>query len=186
MRAALGVAEDELLQLQPTRAIERKGLPDAVSLADGLDATLWITGPVEEGYDDSFRALVARARGRVIHRWPPGAWTMDDAYAACDYVSFPSHVEGFGLPMIEGAQHAKLLVARTYPVARDFARAGLRWIDVDSPSCVDDTRSFLNLTAPERADWLAHNQQVAAEWFSTDAARARLAAVLDSLIGGPG
>lgn len=179
MRSALGLVPNDVLQLQPTRAIERKGLPDAVALAGALGAVLWITGPAEEGYEPTLAELLARAPGRVIRGWPPGDWTMDDAYAACDLVSFPSHWEGFGLPMIETAQHRKLLVARTYPVATDFVRAGLRWVDVDSPAAVTDVQAFLRM--PD-SGWLDHNAMVAARAFGVDGARSRFAALLEECL----
>ena len=191
MRAAMGLGEAEVLQLQPTRAIARKGLPDAIAFAEGLGAVLWITGPTEEGYEETLATLLRAAKGRVIRGWPDAEpeppWTMDDAYAACDLVSFPSRWEGFGLPMIEAALHRKALVARMFPVAREFAEAGLRWIDIDGPDPVARAREALDPAARDStAAWLDHNVGVATTRYSDAAARDRLGDLLASMrLGSP-
>ena len=183
LRQALGVGGGEVLQLQPTRAIERKALPDAVALAEAMGAVLWITGPSEEGYEPMLAAILGAARCRVLRGWPAepahGAeWSMDDAYAACDFVSFPSRWEGFGLPMVEAALQRRPLVARTYPVAEEFAAVGLRWIDIDGPDPAAQMR--VQLESPDRA-WLDHNAEVATTHFSLEASRRRLSSLLTSM-----
>src|SRR5207244_6041677 len=67
-RAAFGFAPEDLVLLQPTRAIPRKNVPGAVAFANALallepDRTikLWVTGPAEDGFDDSFRRALAEA-----------------------------------------------------------------------------------------------------------------------------
>jgi hypothetical protein len=87
-RAELEVAERERLVLHPVRAIPRKDVPAAVALAEALDATYWLAGPAEDGYDDVLAEVLASARCRVVHRPPPGS--MADAYAACDVGAYPS------------------------------------------------------------------------------------------------
>ena len=55
-RARFGFAPVELVVLQPTRAIPRKGIAAGLGLVERLDAALdatpsyWLTGPAEDGY----------------------------------------------------------------------------------------------------------------------------------------
>ncbi len=87
-RVELAVGPRERLVVHPVRAIERKGIPSAIALAAALDATYWLVGPAEDGYDATLEELLRDAPCRVIHRPSPGS--MADAYAACDAVVFPS------------------------------------------------------------------------------------------------
>jgi glycosyltransferase involved in cell wall biosynthesis len=172
-RALLGVADDERLLLQPTRAIERKGVPAAVRLAEAIGATYWLLGPAEEGYGPETARILGGASCRAI--WDPERLdvTAADAYAACDAVAFPSTWEGFGNPTVESAIFRRPLAIGDYPVAREIAAYGFRWFPADEP---EPLRAFLDDPDPTLLD---HNAAVAREYFSLDALRVRLAALLE-------
>jgi glycosyltransferase involved in cell wall biosynthesis len=136
-REAFGFAPDEVVLLQPTRAIPRKNVPGAVSFANELahlDAgtrfRFWITGPVEDRFDDGFRRALAEAEMPVsVGRAPTAA----DAYAAADLVLFPSTWEGFGNPVIESIAHRKPIVVGSYPVLDEIEAFGVNLLSVHDP-----------------------------------------------------
>jgi glycosyltransferase involved in cell wall biosynthesis len=162
-RAALGLGEEELLVLQPTRAIPRKNVPGGVLFARSLEATYWLLGPAEDGYGPELERILSRAALPVLRGMPEGR-SMADAYAAADVVVLPSTFEGFGNPSIESALHRRPLAIGAYPVATELRRFGFSWFDAGDPA----------KGAREAARWLAspdprmldRNETVAKERFS--------------------
>ena len=169
-RQDLGIARDELLFLHPTRAIERKNIPEAMSLAAKLQATYWLTGDAEQDYAPVLEQLVVRSSVRVIRR------PVDepaDAYAACDAVVFPSTWEGFGNPPLEAALHRRPAAVGRYPIACELMeRFGFRWFPTDDPAPL---RSWL---ANPDVETLDHNEELVRTHFSPEYLRTALAVVL--------
>jgi glycosyltransferase involved in cell wall biosynthesis len=172
-RELVGVAPGRRLLLQPTRAIPRKNVPAGLAMAEALGADYWLTGPDEDGYGPELERLLAAA-GCPVHRRIPAGLTMDDAYAACDAVVFPSTWEGFGAPLIEASLRRRPLAVGDYPVAAELAAFGFRWFPADDPASL---RAFLDRPDPAL---LASNQAVALRHFSLDALTGQLADLLRS------
>ncbi|HEX5587804.1 MAG TPA: glycosyltransferase [Acidimicrobiia bacterium] len=136
-RAAFGFAPDDLVLVQPTRAIPRKNVPGAIAFAAELAPTfpgrgvrLWITGPAEDRYGDVFDRLVADSPVPItVGRAPSAA----DAYAAADLVVFPSTWEGFGNPVIESIAHRRAVAVGDYPVLQELREFGVELLSVDDP-----------------------------------------------------
>jgi len=180
-RAALGIERDELLVLQPTRALPRKNVPGGIALAEALGATYWLLGPAEDGFGPELDRLLGAARCRVLHG--PGTTAartrVEDAYAACDVVVLPSSAEGFGNPALESAVYRKPLCIGPYPVADELARFGFDWFALDEAQRLADW-----LAEPD--DLLERNLAVARRHFSLEDLPARLAPVLGDLgVRGP-
>ena len=170
-RAALDVAPEQRLLLQPTRAIPRKNVAAGIALAQAVDAVYWLTGPAEEGYGSQLADLLAQARCPVRRGLPRGL-RMADAYAAADAVVLPSTWEGFGLPLIESALAGRPLAVSDYPVAREVARLGFVWFPVEDPAPLAAW-----FTDPDPA-LLASNRALARRHFGPDALTGRLAETL--------
>ncbi|HET8601160.1 MAG TPA: glycosyltransferase [Segeticoccus sp.] len=146
-RDALGFGPDDLVVLQPTRAIERKNVPGGLSFATALQRELpdrhvryWLTGPAEDGYGPTLDALV---RGAAVPVTIGRVGDVADAYAAADVVVFPSTWEGFGNPLVEATIARRLVVAGPYPVRDELAAIGLA-----APSLDDVDTVVRRLRAP--------------------------------------
>jgi len=132
-RASLGIAPDELMFLQPTRIIQRKGIEHAIELTRrvGLKARLIISHAAgDEGTDYEQRVrefarlldvnvnfesdLVQDERGLT----PDGRkiYTLADIYPQADLVTYPSSIEGFGNAFIEAVYYNRPLVVNNYSI----------------------------------------------------------------------
>jgi glycosyltransferase involved in cell wall biosynthesis len=180
-RAALRVADETRLLVQPTRALARKGVDLGLALAEAVGGVYWLLGPAEDGYGPELDRLVRGAACPVLLGSPAPGNTLPvaDAYAACDAVLLPSLWEGFGNPSVESATHRRPLAIGPYPVAAELAAFGFEWFGTSDPSALAAW-----LEAPDE-QLLEHNQRVAARHFNLADLPARLASVLERVPGLP-
>ena len=165
---------DGRVLLHPVRAIPRKDVATGLRLAEALDATYWLTGPAEDGYEDELAGLLREASCPVRMGL---AVSAAEAYASCDAVAFPSLLEGFGNPVIESAFARRPLAVRRYPVlVADLEPYGFRWFD---PADAAGLAAFLD--EPDRG-LLDHNESIARSNFGLDRLPGELSAVLERVL----
>ena len=142
MRAMLGLRPGELFVLQPTRVIARKGIELSLELLQRLrrPAQLVIShhaGDEGPAYQQRLHDVAAQmgvtinfAGDRfddVRRRGPAGEkiYSLHDAYAMADLVTYPSLLEGFGNALLETFYFQKPVVVNNYDVyAADIGPLG--------------------------------------------------------------
>lgn len=166
-RLDLGFGAEDVVVLQPTRAIPRKDVGRGVGLAEELAVELsgkrvryWLTGPAEDGFAAALAAILGAARISTLHRRIENA---ADAYAAADLVVMPSRWEGFGNPVVEAMIAYRPVAAAQYPVLRELVALGLQVLPVDDPAVV---AAFLEV--PDPAVLLENRAVVARELALAD------------------
>jgi len=167
IRDEMGLGDD-LVLLQPTRAIPRKNIEGGLRFAGAVAERFadravryWITGPAEDGYEDEFARLVDDAPVPVL---VGRASRATDAYAAADLVVFPSTWEGFGNPVVESIAARRMIAVAEYPVL-DEITAGLEVLSIDDP---DGAVAWLTSPAEERDAQLVANETTARSRFSIE------------------
>ena len=170
-RARVEVAARERLVLLPSRALARKNVAGALRLCGYLDATLWLLGPAEDGYDAELDSLLAATSARVVHRGLEGL-SIHDAYAACDVVVMSSTWEGFGNPGLESVTHRRPLALYPYPVAEEIRGHGFTFFDLE------DVAGLARFLATPDEAVLAANLAVARRDFNLADLPGRLEVVL--------
>lgn len=175
-RRALGFADDEVVVLQPARAIPRKNVPAAIDYVRALAPLVaprpvryWLTGPAEDGYQPVLDELLAGCPVPVTLGLGP---SPADAYAAADVVVFPSTVEGFGNPVIETIVARRPLVVGHYPVLAEILAHGFELFALDEPEAI------AKLLADPDPDLLDRNLARAREHYSLDDLPRRIDAAL--------
>jgi glycosyltransferase involved in cell wall biosynthesis len=164
VRKAFNLEDDELLVLQPTRIVKRKGIEHAIELVRrlGMKAKLVIShASGDEGYDYELRVkeysklmdvntifvsdIISEHRGftedgRKIY-------TLNDVYPHADLVTYPSTYEGFGNAFLEAVYFKKPIVVNTYSIyAMDIKPKGFSVIEIDgyvTDEAVRKTRKIL-------------------------------------------
>jgi glycosyltransferase involved in cell wall biosynthesis len=198
LRTELGMRDDALLVVQPTRVVPRKGIELAIELVGRLgdpEAVLLITSPAgDEGTDYlvTLERLADRWNVRLRYaadRFAPDhegkrinpAHSLSDAYLAADLITYPSLYEGFGNALVEALFYGSPVVVNRYSVYdADIRPLGLRMIEIDgavTDATVAEVRTVL--ADPERRDRDAsHNFRVGREHLGYDVLRRALPELL--------
>ena len=124
-RHTIGLAEDDILFLQPTRVVPRKGIEHAIGLIAALrnpKCKLVITHESGDEGDEYQSALAEMAENQGVDLRFAANWVGDlrdqtedgrktydlgDAYAHADFITYPSIYEGFGNALIEAFYYRK-------------------------------------------------------------------------------
>ena len=199
-RQDIGLDDDDLLILQPTRVVSRKGIEHSIELTRRVDhrrAKLVVThGTSDEGHSYLKRiqeyaelmgvelilagSHVSASRGTASDgRKMYGVW---DAYQNADLVTYPSTYEGFGNAFLETMYYKKPIVCNRYSIYRtDIEPYGFRAIVMDgypTDQVVEEMNQVLTNDAL-RLKMVEHNYGVAKEYFSYARAKMELAAILN-------
>ena len=164
VRKSLGIEDDELFILQPTRVVKRKGIEHAIELVHrlGKKAKLVIShASGDEGYDyeqrvkDYSRLLNVNTRfvSNIINekrgytKEGRKIYTLDDIYPHADLVTYPSTFEGFGNAFLEAVYFKKPIVVNKYSIyTYDIEPKGFLAIEIDgfvTEDAVRKTRDVL-------------------------------------------
>jgi len=203
-RKEIGLKEDDILILQPTRVVARKGIEHAVDLTRRLRdprAKLVLSHPAgDEGdaYVQMLRERIEDAQIEVcfiadrvgLRRGvnPDGKkiYTLFDVYPHADLVTYPSLYEGFGNAFLEAIYFGKPVMVNTYAVySRDIAPLGFKTITMRqlvSRNVVELAKRALTNEAL-RKEWAETNYRLALKYFSYTVARRKLLARLANLFG---
>ncbi len=198
LRHELGIYDQHLLFVQPTRVVPRKGIELAIELVAGLGvpgSVLLITSPAGDEGHGYLNSLLDQAHSSGVELlYQPGrfhsssasrpnavAHSLADAYLAADVITYPSLYEGFGNALIESVFFRKLTVVNRYSVYdADIRPLGFRFVELNgevTDEAVDQLRSALADRSQSRAD-ADLNFKLAAEHFSYDRLRRELRELL--------
>ncbi|MCB0201711.1 MAG: glycosyltransferase family 4 protein [Anaerolineae bacterium] len=159
LRAALGLTDQHLLILQPTRVVPRKGIELAIELVRRLrepvirarlqdkEAVLVLTHRAGDEGLGYLHELQEQAHGAGVpflydaDLFAPTAGMIDgqkvyslwDAYVHADFVTYPSLVEGFGNALIETLYFRLPALVNRYDVYKaDISPKGFDLVEIDA------------------------------------------------------
>jgi len=194
VRAALGVEEDELFVLQPTRVVRRKGIEHAIELVHrlGMKAKLVIShasGDEGDTYEQRLKEYsklmnvntvfvpdIINEKRELTHDGRK-VYTLGDIYPHADLVTYPSLFEGFGNAFLEAVYYRKPIVVNTYSIyTKDIKPKGFSAIELDgyvTQASIEKARKVLK--DPELCKSMVdQNYDVAKRFFSYSFLQRRL------------
>jgi len=203
VRRSLGVADDELLILQPTRVVKRKGIEHAIELVHrlGMKAKLIIShASGDEGHDYERRvreysklmkvdtyfvsSIINEQRGKTKNGRK--VYTLEDIYPHADLVTYPSNFEGFGNAFLEAIYFCRPIVVNTYSIyAIDIKPKGFSVIELDgyvTDEAVDLTKKILTDPAL-RKKMVTHNYETAKKYYSYSVLEKKLRNLISDCTG---
>jgi len=186
VRRALGIEDDVLFVLQPTRVVQRKGIEHAIEMVHrlGRKAKLIIShASGDEGHDYEQRLVEysklmnvdtvfvsdiineqrgLTAGGRKIY-------TLEDIYPYADLVTYPSTFEGFGNAFLEAIYFRKPIVVNAYSIyTKDIKPKGFSVIEIDgyvTSQAVEKAKQILD--NPDLCQAMVdHNYELGKKFFS--------------------
>jgi glycosyltransferase involved in cell wall biosynthesis len=203
LRPRLGISKSQLLVLQPTRIIQRKGIEHAIELVGrlGSDAVLVIShasGDEGDSYATRLRnfaeqmnvktifasALIAESRG--VDDQGQKLYSLADIYHQADLVTYPSAYEGFGNAFLEGVFYHKPMVVQNYTVySVDILPKGFHMIEFDdyvSDETVEEVKEVLS-NSTLRSEICQRNFELARLYYSYPTLRYKLKALIANAFG---
>ena len=194
-RAEMGLGPDDVMILQPTRVVPRKGIEHAVNLLKMLGDPKYKLVVTHEAGDEGleYRTMLAEyARqsgvdlrffatrvGDVRQLTSDGkkVYTLEDIYPHAALVTYPSLYEGFGNAFLEAVYFRKPVLVNRYAIFhRDIEPKGFQVPVMEgflTHEVVDEVRRILE-DADYRKKMVDHNYRIASRHFSYDELRRRL------------
>ncbi len=204
MRSEIGLSPDDVLLLQPTRVVPRKGIEHSISLVAQLKnpkCKLVVSHESGDEGDEYLTALtdLALHQGvdlRFIHArvgdrrekdsGGQKVFTLADAYAIADFITYPSLYEGFGNALLEAFYFKKPVLVNRYSIfVTDIEPRGFEVIKMDgflTRDVVDSVRLVLE-DAEYRDGIVNHNYELCKAFFSYSVLRRKLRTLVTNVTG---
>ena len=204
MRTELGLEADDILLLQPTRVVPRKGIEHSISLVAQLKnpkcklvvshesgdegdeyLTVLTELAVNQGVDLRFIHTRVGERRRTDDQGHK-IYTLGDAYAIADFITYPSLYEGFGNALLEAFYYRKPVLVNRYSIfVADIEPRGFEVIKMDgflTRDVVDSVRLVLE-DIDYRERMVSHNYELCKAFFSYSVLRRKLRALVTNFTG---
>ncbi|TWT46807.1 glycosyltransferase family 4 protein [Botrimarina hoheduenensis] len=203
-RQAIGVAPDDILFLQPTRVVPRKGIEHAISLLAALKnpkCKLVVSHESGDEGDEYLHALREMAESQGVDlRYVPNrigeerdtnatgekVYLLADAYLHADFITYPSLYEGFGNALIEAFYYRQPVLVNRYSIfVSDIEPKGFDVITMNgylTKSVVNKVRRVIEDPEHRRA-MVDRNFDLGKRFFSYAVLRRKLRALVTNVTG---
>lgn len=200
-RKTIGLKSEDILILQPTRIVRRKGIELAIELIKKLNDErfkLVVThhpGDEGMGYFNWLKTVAKESKVKVYwvfnqistHRNKKDKrkiYSLWDAYLDTDFVTYPSLYEGFGNALLEAIYFKLPVLVNRYSVYKEDIRPkGFDFVEIDREITDDTVRRVSNiLKNPELKKKIVNkNYKIATKYFSYELLEKRLTTLINKV-----
>ena len=200
------IESDEILILQPTRIVPRKGIELSIELCSRIQertkekiclVVSHLAG--DEGMDYYYQLLDLSERLKVKVIWAgerigefrglnssgEKLYKLWDVYPHADFVTYPSLYEGFGNALLETFYFSKPVLVNRYPVFKDdIEPCGFKVVSMDSEITDEVVSETIDLILDKNltGQWTQLNYDLCMENFSYKVLRNSLENILNELM----
>ncbi len=204
LRQRIGLQPDDIMLLQPTRVVPRKGIEHSIALIAQLrDPRFKLVvshEPGDEGLDyrDALDELAEHSGVdmRFVHtelgsesprnRHGASVASLAEVYSAADLVTYPSLYEGFGNALLEAFYYRKPVLVNRYAIfIADIEPKGFKVITMDgflTRSVLEQVRHVIS-DDEFRREVVDHNYELGKAFFSYSVLRRRLRSLITHFTG---
>ncbi|HUT14270.1 MAG TPA: glycosyltransferase family 4 protein [Thermoguttaceae bacterium] len=203
-RQRIGLEPDDVLILQPTRVVPRKGIEHSIALVSQLNipncklVVSHETGDEGLEYHDALIELADHSGVdlRFIHTHIPSSnpsgtgdtvdASLAEVYANADLITYPSLYEGFGNALLEAFYYRKPVLVNRYSIfISDIEPKGFKVITMDgflTRNVLEHVRQVIS-DAEYRQEMVDHNYELSKKFFSYSVLRRKLRSLITAFTG---
>jgi glycosyltransferase involved in cell wall biosynthesis len=203
-RPDVHLADDDVVFLQPTRIVPRKGIEHSIAMVAALKnpkAKLLISHKSgDEGHDYKMALQEMAQHSGVDMRFVDEVvddershlqdgrrvYTLEDVYSQSDVITYPSSYEGFGNALLEAFYYRKPVLVNRYSIfISDIEPRGFRVITMNG-YLTRDVISHVEKVIQDsdyRQQMVDHNYELGKSFFSYSVLRRKLRALITNFTG---
>jgi len=199
IRRDLGLAPDDIIFLQPTRIVQRKGIESAIEVIHRLQnpkIKLVITHSAKDEGKEYYNRIISYAElmdvpivinpsifadKRATGENGEKIYSIWDIYPHADFVTYPSSYEGFGNAFLEAIFFKKPLLVNRYSIyQQDIEPIGFEIVAMNNyvnDKVINQIKDLLN-NPKKTEEMVEKNFHLAARFFSYEVLEQRLKTIL--------
>ncbi|ODS33163.1 MAG: lipopolysaccharide core biosynthesis protein [Candidatus Scalindua rubra] len=184
LKSRIGIKEDELFILQPTRVVPRKWIERSIEIVQNLklpDPTLVISHTSGDEGDDYYHRVMEYSKFMGVkiitidhlignrNAKKNKKYTIADVYKCADIITYPSGYEGFGNAFLETVYYNKPIVVNRYSIyIADIEPKGFDVITINGVVNVETVAKIKRVLEDKeyREKMVKKNYDLAKQFFS--------------------
>ncbi len=204
IRKDLGLEEDDLFFLQPTRIVARKGIEHSIEVVNRMKdpkIKLVVTHSAGDEGDEYLKRIISYAKllnvpliikpdiiesERRITADGKKIYTIWDIYPHADFITYPSLYEGFGNAFLEAIFFKKPILVNRYSIYhQDIEPIGFNVVSIDGYVTDEAVKKIKHILKhpEERRKLVNNNYELASRFFSYEVLEQKLSTIISNIEG---